>query len=43
MGPARHQVNTDGRALSLAIAKAQFEMAWEAFKRAQEDSDSWKG
>jgi hypothetical protein len=39
MGPARNRVRTDGRALSLAIAKAQFEEAWEAFKAANRDSD----
>jgi hypothetical protein len=31
MGPARHKVRTDGRALTLEEAKAQFAATWEVF------------
>jgi hypothetical protein len=40
MGPARHKVRTDGRASTFEKAKADFVSAWEAFQRAQQDSDS---
>jgi hypothetical protein len=40
MGPARRRVKTDGRAPTLEEAKADFAAAWEAFQRAQQDSDS---
>jgi hypothetical protein len=43
MGPARQRIKTDGRAPTLEDAKAQFAAAWEAFQRAQKDSDSGKG
>jgi hypothetical protein len=43
MGPARGRVKTDGRGPTLEDAKAQFTAAWEAFHRAEEDSDSGKG
>jgi hypothetical protein len=42
MAPARHKVRTDRRAPTLEDAKAQFAAAWEAFKRASEDSESGK-
>jgi hypothetical protein len=34
MGPARFRVRTDSRAATLDQAKADFRMAWEAFKAA---------
>jgi hypothetical protein len=43
MGPVRHKVRTDGRAPTFEQAKADFVGAWEAFRRAQQDSDSGKG